>query len=210
MAGKKGKTKQTDSKKRVAEITEQLEHAFLAGLGAFSNAQKAGEKTFDKLVKQGEDFRKKTSKKTESLIDDVQDAIRDMTGDAQSRAEGLLDQVRDKSNISKLPSVFDARVADAMERLKVPTKKDVDAINRKLTKILKLLEEKGFIGGGMAFNHNIFNISFFDSFSNAAQSGSANRASFPDLVKQGLQLIDLHSRRHFPKSTDFRGIPKTG
>ena len=142
MAGKKGKTKQTDSKKRVAEITEQLEHAFLAGLGAFSNAQKAGEKTFDKLVKQGEDFRKKTSKKTESLIDDVQDAIRDMTGDAQSRAEGLLDQVRDKSNISKLPSVFDARVADAMERLKVPTKKDVDAINRKLSKILKLLEEK--------------------------------------------------------------------
>ena len=142
MAGKKGKTKQTDSKKRVTEITEQLEHAFLAGLGAFSNAQKAGEKTFDKLVKQGEDFRKKTSKKTESLIDDVQDAIRDMTGDAQSRAEGLLDQVRDKSNISKLPSVFDARVADAMDRLKVPTKKDVDAINRKLNKILKLLEEK--------------------------------------------------------------------
>ncbi|MDH3274909.1 MAG: phasin family protein [Gammaproteobacteria bacterium] len=139
MAAKKGKTKQKDSNKRV---TEQLEHAFLAGLGALSNAQKAGEKTFDKLVTQGEKFRKETSKKTESLIDDVQDAIRDMTDDAQSKATGLLDQVRDKSNLSKLPSVFDARVADAMDRLNVPSKNDIDAINKKLNKILRLLDSK--------------------------------------------------------------------
>jgi len=142
MAGKKGKVKQTDSKKRVTEITEQFEHAFLAGLGALSNAQKAGEKTFDKLVKQGEKFRKDTTKRTESLIDDVQDAIREMTDDAQSKATGLLDQVRDRSNISKLPSVFDARVADAMDRLNVPSKNDIDAINKKLNKILKLLADK--------------------------------------------------------------------
>ena len=141
MVAKKAKTKQKDTT-RVEEITEQLEHAFLAGLGALSNAQKAGEKTFNKLVKQGEDFRKKTSKKTESLIDDVQDTIRDMAEDAQSKASGLLDQVRDKSNLSKLPSVFDARVADAMDRLNVPSKKDIDAINKKLNKILKLLDEK--------------------------------------------------------------------
>ncbi len=139
MAAKKAKTKQKDTS---VKVTEQLEHAFLAGLGALSNAQKAGEKTFDKLVKQGEKFRKETSKKTEALIDDVQDAIRDMTDDAQEKATGLLDQVRDKSNLSKLPSVFDARVADAMDRLNVPTKKDVDAINRKLNKILKMLKEK--------------------------------------------------------------------
>lgn len=142
MTAKKGKTKQADSSKRVAEVTEQFEHAFLAGLGALSNAQKAGEKTFNKLVKQGEDFRKKTTKKTESLIDDVQDAIRDMTGDAQSKATGLLDQVRDKSNITKLPAVFDARVADAMDRLNVPSKNDIDAINKKLNKILRLLDSK--------------------------------------------------------------------
>jgi hypothetical protein len=35
--------------------------------GALSNAQKAGAKTFDSLVKQGEAFRKKTTKRTESL-----------------------------------------------------------------------------------------------------------------------------------------------
>ena len=139
MAGKKGKTRQKVSDKKV---TEQFEDAFLAGLGALSNAQKAGAKTFDSLVKQGETFRKKATKRTEALIDDVQDAIREMNEDAQSKATGLLDQVRDKSNLKKLNSAFDSRVAGAMDRLHVPSKNDVDAINKKLNKILRLLEAK--------------------------------------------------------------------
>lgn len=139
MAKKKVKTKQKVSEKKVAE---QFEDAFLAGLGALSNAQKAGAKTFDSLVKQGEAFRKKTTKRTESLIDDVQAAIREMNEDAQSKATGLLDQVRDKSNLKKLNRAFDSRVAGAMDRLHVPSKNDVDAINKKLNKILKLLETK--------------------------------------------------------------------
>jgi poly(hydroxyalkanoate) granule-associated protein len=139
MASTKRTTKKRASDKNVAE---QLEDAFLAGLGALSNAQKAGEKTFESLVKQGEQFRKKTTKRTESLINNVQNAIRDMTGDAQSKATGLLDQVRDKSNLSKLQGAFDTRVADAMDRLNVPSKNDIDKINKKLNKIVKLLEEK--------------------------------------------------------------------
>ena len=142
MAAKKRTKKQRVSEKKGAEIAEQLEHAFLAGLGALSNAQKAGEKTFESLVKQGEDFRKKTTKKTEALIDDVQDAIRDMSGDAQSKASGLLDQMRDKSNLRKLQGAFDSRVADAMDRINVPSKNDIDKINAKLNKILRALDDK--------------------------------------------------------------------
>lgn len=142
MTAVKHETKQTDSGSKIGEIAEQFEHVFLAGLGALSNAQKVGVKTFDTLVKEGEDFRDKTSKKTESLIDDVQDAIRGMTSDAQSKATGLIDQVRDTSKLDKLHDVFDSRVADAMERLNVPTKKDIDALNRKLNKILKELDGK--------------------------------------------------------------------
>jgi hypothetical protein len=63
-----------------------------------------------------------------------------MTSDAQSKATGLIDQVRDTSKLDKLHDVFDSRVADAMERLNVPTKKDVDTLNRKLNKILKELD----------------------------------------------------------------------
>jgi len=130
------------SKQKVSEFAEQLEHVWLAGLGALSNAQKKGTETFDALVKQGEKFRKETSKKTESLIDDVQGALRDMGDEAQTKAEGLLDRVRDRSNLDKLQSVFDKRVADAMDRLNVPSKNDIDTINKKLNKILRSLESK--------------------------------------------------------------------
>lgn len=142
MAGKKRTTKKSDAEKVVGEFTDNLEHVFLAGLGALSNAQKKGQKTFDALVEQGETFRKKTTKRTESLIEDVQDAIREMSDDAQSRAEGLLQQVRGKSNLNKLQHTFDSRVADAMDRLNVPSKNDVDAINRKLDRIMKLIGEQ--------------------------------------------------------------------
>jgi len=143
MSGRKTTRNQKDSDTRVGEVAEQLEHAFLAGLGALSDAQKKGAKRFDSLVKEGEQFRKKATSKTESLIDDVQDAIRDMTDDAQSKATGLLDQVRGKSKLDKLSSAFDARVADAMDRLNVPSKNDIDAINKKLNKIIRLLDEQG-------------------------------------------------------------------
>lgn len=141
MAAKKGKAKQTDSEKMVYEIGEQLENAFLAGLGAFANAQEASEKTFDKLVKEGEKFRKKTTKKTETLIDDVQDAIREMTDDAQSKASGLLKQVRGGPSRDQFNEMFDKQIVRAMNRLQMATKKDIDEINKKLNKIEKLLEK---------------------------------------------------------------------
>ena len=50
MAGKKSTKKQKDSDTLVGEIAEQLEHAFLAGLGALSEARKVGAKKFYKLV----------------------------------------------------------------------------------------------------------------------------------------------------------------
>ncbi|HSM32407.1 MAG TPA: phasin family protein, partial [Woeseiaceae bacterium] len=70
--------KESKAKQRVNEFTEQLDNVFLAGLGAFANAQKMGSETFESLVKDGEKFRKEASKKTEKLIDDVQDSVREM------------------------------------------------------------------------------------------------------------------------------------
>ncbi len=143
MAGKKSTKKQTDTEVRVTDLAGQLENAFVAGLGALSDARKEGVKRFESLVKEGEKFRKKTTDRTETLIDDVQGTIREMADDAQTKASGLLDQVRGKSRLDKLQSAFDSRVADTMDRLNVPSKNDIDAINRKLNKIIKLLNEQG-------------------------------------------------------------------
>ncbi|MGI9249269.1 MAG: phasin family protein [Woeseiaceae bacterium] len=142
MANKKSTKKQKDSVMSVGEVTEQLEHVFMAGLGALSDAQKQGAKTFDALVKEGEKFRKKTTSRTETLIDDVQDTIRDMADDAQSKATGLIDQVRGKSRLDKLQGAFDARVADTMDRLNVPSKNDIDKLNKKLNQIIRMLKDQ--------------------------------------------------------------------
>ncbi|MCG8370592.1 MAG: phasin family protein [Proteobacteria bacterium] len=143
MAGRKSTGKRADSDIRLSEIAEQLESAFMAGLGALSGARKKGAETFESLIEEGEKFRDKATSRSESLIDDVQGAIRDMAGDAQSKATGLLDQVRDRSNLDKLQSAFDTRVADAMDRLNVPSKNDINAINKKLNRIIRLLDEQG-------------------------------------------------------------------
>ncbi len=140
MVDKKRKSEQKDSS-RTAEVAEQLEHAFLAGLGALANTQKAGGKAFDKLMKQGESFRKDASDKTESLIDDVQDAIRGMADDAQEKATGLLDQMRETPQMNKLQSVFDSRVDSALGRLGVASKHDLDKLNAKLDRLLKSQEK---------------------------------------------------------------------
>jgi poly(hydroxyalkanoate) granule-associated protein len=134
--------KESKAKQRVNEFTEQLDNVFLAGLGAFANAQKMGTETFETLVKDGEKFRKEASRKTEKLIDEVQDSVREMRGDAEDKAEGLLDRVRERSKLTKLQSAFDKRVADAMDRMNVPSKNDIDEINKKLNKILKAVEPK--------------------------------------------------------------------
>ncbi len=139
MSAAKSKKKDPNSNAG-GDISDRLEHVFLAGLGALSTASEIGAKTFESLVDQGEQYRKKASKTTEKLIREAQEAVRDVTENAQSRASGLFDQVRDTSNVSKLHDVFDRRVDSALSRIGVPTRKDFDALNAKLDKLIKLVE----------------------------------------------------------------------
>jgi poly(hydroxyalkanoate) granule-associated protein len=137
MEKKKSQPKEKYIGERTAEIAGQLEHVFLAGLGALANTQKAGSKAFDTLVKQGETFRKGATDKTEALITDVQDAIRGMTHEAQSKATGLLDQMRETPQMEKLQNIFDSRVDSALSRIGVASKHDIDELNAKLDRLLK-------------------------------------------------------------------------
>jgi poly(hydroxyalkanoate) granule-associated protein len=137
MDKKKSQSKQKDIGGVTAEIAGQLEHVFLAGLGALANTQKVGSKAFETLVQQGESFRKGATDKTEALIDDVQSAIRGMAHEAQSRATGLLDQMRETPQMEKLQSVFDSRVDSALNRIGVASKHDLDELNAKLDRLLR-------------------------------------------------------------------------
>jgi len=138
MANRKKASKQ----KNQNDVSEQLEQAFLAGLGALANAQKAGSKAFDKLVEQGKSFSRQTTDKSEELIDDVQSAIRSMASDAQSKASGLLEQMRETPQVEKIQGVFDARVADTLNRIGVASKQDIDALNDKLDRLVDTYAKK--------------------------------------------------------------------
>ena len=137
MTDKKTTGKQKVSGLNPTELAANLEQAFMAGLGALSDPQKIGSSSFESLVQRGEKFRKKATDRTEELLQDVQEALRDMTEDAQTKAEGLLEQVRDSSRLEQLNTAFDTRVAGAMKRIGVASKKDVEALDRKLNKLMK-------------------------------------------------------------------------
>ncbi|MDH5241339.1 MAG: phasin family protein [Gammaproteobacteria bacterium] len=126
------------SQSKPDDLAGQLEHVFLAGLGALANTQKVGSKAFETLVQQGESFRKGATNKSEALIDDVQAAIRGMAHEAQTKATGLLDQMRETPQMERLQSIFDSRVDSALSRIGVASKHDIDELNAKLDKLLKV------------------------------------------------------------------------
>ncbi len=136
------KRKKSSRQKDQNDVAEQLEQAFLAGLGALANAQKAGSKAFDKLVEQGKSFSRQTTDKSEELIGDVQSAIRSMASGAQSKASGLLEQMRETPQVEKIQGVFDARVADTLNRLGVASKQDIEALNDKLDRLVSSYAKK--------------------------------------------------------------------
>jgi len=126
------------SQSKPDDLAGQLEHVFLAGLGALANTQKVGSKAFENLVQQGESFRKGATNKSEALIDDVQAAIRGMAHEAQTKATGLLDQMRETPQMERLQSIFDSRVDSALSRIGVASKHDIDELNAKLDKLLRV------------------------------------------------------------------------
>jgi topoisomerase IA-like protein len=65
-----------------------------------------------------------------------------MAEKAQSRASGLLENVREASHLERLEGVFDERVSRALHRLGVPTHDEAVAMNAKLDRILKLMGDK--------------------------------------------------------------------
>lgn len=110
-----------------AAVKDSAQQIWLAGLGAFAKAQEEGMKVFDALVREGRGIQKRTRTVTE-------DRITEVTGKVGKVAGGLSKQATDSWD--RLESVFEQRVARALNRLGVPTNTDirtliarVDALN---------------------------------------------------------------------------------
>ena len=103
-------------------VKDSAQQIWLAGLGAFAKAQEEGGKVFEALVKEGTNLQKKTQGLAEDKISEVTQKMSKMTnmaGDVSAKAGQQWD---------KLESIFEERVSKALNKLGVPSSKDVDAL----------------------------------------------------------------------------------
>ena len=100
-------------------VKESAQQIWLAGLGAFSKAQEEGGKVFETLVKEGLTIQRKTQAAAEEKISEATNRMATMATDISSKASGQWD---------KLEGIFEERVSKALNKLGVPSAKDIDVL----------------------------------------------------------------------------------
>ncbi|WP_448678813.1 phasin family protein [Pseudomonas nicosulfuronedens] len=125
------------SKKKVVELESSLysdakhyaRQIWLAGLGTYARVGAEGSEYFKELVKSGESVEKKGRDLVSTQIDAANDSVKDR-----------LHSVKAKLNFEKIEAVFDARVASALNRIGIPSRRDVEALSAKLDELSAVLE----------------------------------------------------------------------
>jgi poly(hydroxyalkanoate) granule-associated protein len=123
MVKKLQKNTTTADKKSAAQLSgtvkESAQQIWLAGLGAFAKAQEEGGKVFEALVKEGTSIQRKTQAAAEEKISEATNRMATMATDISSKASGQWD---------KLENIFEERVSKALNKLGVPSAKDIDVL----------------------------------------------------------------------------------
>ena len=122
--------------KQLAEgIRDSASRIWLAGVGAFTAAQKQGTGVFESLVEEGERVQKQVNAAEVAYTGVVTKASQ--TGDQLSPVQ--------------LGRLFEDSMARALHVLSIPTREDVEKLSHRvaeLTKVTKTLLEEGGSGGG--------------------------------------------------------------
>ena len=113
-------------------VKESAQQIWLAGLGAFAKAQEGGGKVYESLMKEGLSIQRKTQAAAEEKISEATSKMANMAGDIQSKAGQQWD---------KLENIFEDRVAKALNKLGVPSAKDVDALIARIDALNKSVQE---------------------------------------------------------------------
>lgn len=107
-------------------VRDSAQQIWLAGLGAFGKAQEEGVKVFDALVREGKTLEQRTRRMAETRVGMVGEKV----GKAATRAT-------EKANATwdRLEQVFEDRVARALNRLGVPTNKDIHSLAKRVEEL---------------------------------------------------------------------------
>ena len=107
-------------------VKESAQQIWLAGMGAFSKAQAEGGKVYEALIKEGLNLQKKTQGLAEERISAV-------TGKMTAMADGMSNKAG--AQWDKLESIFEERVAKALNKMGVPSRKDIDALIKRIDEL---------------------------------------------------------------------------
>ncbi|MCF8208225.1 MAG: phasin family protein [Rhodoferax sp.] len=107
-------------------VKDSAQQIWQAGLGAFTRAQAEGTKAFEALVKEGTSIQRKTQAAAEERISEATNKMSTMATDITSKATGQWD---------KLETIFEDRVAKALNKLGVPSAKDVNVLIQRIDEL---------------------------------------------------------------------------
>lgn len=115
-------------------IKDSAQQIWLAGLGAFSKAQAEGGKAFETLVKEGLSIQRKTQAVAEERLNEATQRMTNMASDIGSKAAGQWD---------KLENIFEDRVAKALNKLGVPSARDIEALIERIDALSAAVASEG-------------------------------------------------------------------
>ena len=113
-------------------VKDSAQQIWLAGLGAFAKAQEEGGKVFEALAKEGLAIQRKTQASAEDKLSEATSKMTSMASDIQSKAG---------QQWGKLESIFEERVAKALNKLGVPSAKDVEALASRIDELNKSVQQ---------------------------------------------------------------------
>ena len=128
----KGTTSSTPGVQLSGSVKDSAQQIWQAGLGAFTRAQAEGTKAFEALVKEGTSIQRKTQAAAEEKLSEATNKMSTMATDISYKASGQWD---------KLENIFEERVAKALNKLGVPSAKDVTALIDRIEDLNKTVQK---------------------------------------------------------------------
>jgi poly(hydroxyalkanoate) granule-associated protein len=129
---KKSKSSKKASVPLSGSVKDSAQQIWQAGIGAFSKAQAEGTKAIEALIKEGVNMQRKTQSAAEEKLSEASSKMSSMATDISSKASGQWD---------KLESIFEDRVAKALNKLGVPSAKDVNALIDRINDLNKSVQK---------------------------------------------------------------------
>ena len=128
----KSKTQKTAGVPLPGSVKDSAQQILQAGLGAFTKAQAEGAKALETLVKDSVSIQRKTKAAAEEKISEATNKMSTMATDISSKASGQWD---------KLENIFEERVAKALNKLGVPSAKDIAALIARIDELNKAVQK---------------------------------------------------------------------